>query len=337
VGRRSGLLLPRGQDRFAFMHLSFQEFFAATYLSEHVTGPRWYENRDQETAHGAPALRRYAEDPAWREAMVLLFEVLADRTGWPETLHDVVFGGTPDSEGLLRLLAEVAVDPYSGLPEGVREKAFRRCLRHLVQGDYFSAFNEYGGFSDLCRIVFSAEENFHPIAWKALLAELQAHKVRRVSLLMTGIRNLAPLQGLPIDSLELAVYETDDIKELCRFDNLRSLGLYFSGREPLEMPYLPRNLDELHVTSVFGALSVVADWEHAAAVTHLTFFDPVSSLHGIQAFRSLRDLRFWCDRVPDLDPLVQLSTLRRLVVHGETTAERLASFRAARPDVEIVP
>ena len=32
VARRSGLLLPRGEDLFAFVHLSFQEYFAALYL-----------------------------------------------------------------------------------------------------------------------------------------------------------------------------------------------------------------------------------------------------------------------------------------------------------------
>ncbi|MGH8476769.1 MAG: NACHT domain-containing protein [Methylococcales bacterium] len=33
VARRSGLLLPRGEEQYAFVHLSFQEYFAALYLS----------------------------------------------------------------------------------------------------------------------------------------------------------------------------------------------------------------------------------------------------------------------------------------------------------------
>ena len=32
ICRRSGLLLPRGEDQFAFTHLSFQEFFAAVFF-----------------------------------------------------------------------------------------------------------------------------------------------------------------------------------------------------------------------------------------------------------------------------------------------------------------
>lgn len=46
VARRSGLLLPRGEDRFAFIHLSFQEYFAACFLEEQVTSPMWVSEGD---------------------------------------------------------------------------------------------------------------------------------------------------------------------------------------------------------------------------------------------------------------------------------------------------
>ena len=39
--RRSGLLLPRGEGQFAFMHLSLQEYFAACYLEQHLAAPRF--------------------------------------------------------------------------------------------------------------------------------------------------------------------------------------------------------------------------------------------------------------------------------------------------------
>ena len=41
VGRRSGLFLPRGEGRYAFIHLSFQEYFAAVALERDVTGIDW--------------------------------------------------------------------------------------------------------------------------------------------------------------------------------------------------------------------------------------------------------------------------------------------------------
>ena len=41
VGRRSGLFLPRSDGFYAFVHLSFQEYFAAVALEREVTGPKW--------------------------------------------------------------------------------------------------------------------------------------------------------------------------------------------------------------------------------------------------------------------------------------------------------
>ena len=41
VGRRSGLFLPRGEGRYAFVHLSFQEYFAAVAMEREVTGRNW--------------------------------------------------------------------------------------------------------------------------------------------------------------------------------------------------------------------------------------------------------------------------------------------------------
>ena len=45
VGRRSGLFLPRAEGRYAFIHLSFQEYFAAVALERDVTGIDWARGR----------------------------------------------------------------------------------------------------------------------------------------------------------------------------------------------------------------------------------------------------------------------------------------------------
>ena len=41
VRKRSGLIIERSADRFAFTHLSFQEYFAGVYLQESVTSAEW--------------------------------------------------------------------------------------------------------------------------------------------------------------------------------------------------------------------------------------------------------------------------------------------------------
>jgi formylglycine-generating enzyme required for sulfatase activity len=62
----SGLLLPRGEQRAAFYHLSFQEFLAATRLRALDEDP-------------ATLLPRYAGKAEWRRTLVFLFCAIADR------------------------------------------------------------------------------------------------------------------------------------------------------------------------------------------------------------------------------------------------------------------
>ncbi len=61
----SGLLLPRGQQRAAFYHLSFQEFLAATRLRAVDEDP-------------VQVLNRYAGKAEWRRTLVFLFCAIAD-------------------------------------------------------------------------------------------------------------------------------------------------------------------------------------------------------------------------------------------------------------------
>lgn len=64
LARRSGLLLPRGQDQFAFLHLSFQEYFAAVFLQNQIASPAWLMGGDRVAAGTAKEdLRSYPGQP----------------------------------------------------------------------------------------------------------------------------------------------------------------------------------------------------------------------------------------------------------------------------------
>lgn len=121
---RSGLLVERAGDRFAFAHLSFQDYFAAVHLKERVLSPEWLAG----TAAGGAAradLAAYARLPVWREPLQFLFELLGDEApGWRAALRDAVFGPDlsalagegPGLDSAAVLLARLADDDRAGWP-----------------------------------------------------------------------------------------------------------------------------------------------------------------------------------------------------------------------------
>lgn len=94
VGRRSGLFLPRGEGLYAFVHLSFQEYFAAVALSREVTGFRWARREASRLGFDRDTVARWAGENVWRETFAFLFELLASEQAddWHTDLLDCVFG-----------------------------------------------------------------------------------------------------------------------------------------------------------------------------------------------------------------------------------------------------
>lgn len=92
LSRNAGLLIPRGKDKdgtelYAFLHLAFQEYFAACWLHTRVNDDIWeLQNLDsfspcseemEQSSHPLThdsmiALRDFREDPRWHEVLLLL-------------------------------------------------------------------------------------------------------------------------------------------------------------------------------------------------------------------------------------------------------------------------
>ena len=94
IGRRSGLFLPRGEERYAFVHLSFQEYFAAFALKREVTRLQWAKENKSRLGFGRDTLADWAGQSIWRETFAFLFELLAseEEDDWHADLLDCVFG-----------------------------------------------------------------------------------------------------------------------------------------------------------------------------------------------------------------------------------------------------
>jgi hypothetical protein len=157
IGRRSGLLLPRGEDQFSFLHLTFQEYYAALYLKARITSLSWMKGNtgkgkdDSETS--LIRLREYANSPVWQETFLLLFESLAEEGEWPNDLLRLLFDndffseqpqplkqqflideekpGRPigDQTQMVTLLANISVDPQSGLDAALRPAIWHACWK----------------------------------------------------------------------------------------------------------------------------------------------------------------------------------------------------------------
>ena len=104
--RRSGLLIPRGEDQFAFMHLSFQEYFAAVHIKAQLENPSWFDDDEDledddplDTRINKEALSYWGNQLIWKQTIIALFELFHDKAGWSNRLWKYCF--KKDAEELL--------------------------------------------------------------------------------------------------------------------------------------------------------------------------------------------------------------------------------------------
>jgi internalin A len=324
VERRSGLFLPRGEDRYGFLHLSFLEYFAALHLREAIGSEDWWESH----AHHGPrwpdaetnlrALRRYASQRLWRETFIFLFELLAlqnarlptrrlrllltddpSTSDWPELRAPFPLEEKPQyppeqtTVATVELVAALSVNPHLPFSEADRRGLWRRCWDwELARQTRESIWRE---------LTIPPLLTSRAACLKEVLTELATRSLTKLSLAdCPGLTDLTPLAKLSdLQALHLSgCTSLSDLAPLAQLSDLQALHL--SGCTSLS------DLVPLAQLSDLQAL-------HFDGCTSLSDLVPLAQLSDLQTL-GLNG----CTRLGDLAPLAGLSELRTLQLYGCT-------------------
>jgi Leucine-rich repeat (LRR) protein len=122
VARRSGLLLPRGEGFYAFVHLSFQEYFCSCYLESCVVSPSFFEKNTKKGIVKVADFKTWAESSSWVETLVFLFETLSNErtSSWVTSLAYSIYDQYPKrvsiSDGIANLASRLLSNKHVKLP-----------------------------------------------------------------------------------------------------------------------------------------------------------------------------------------------------------------------------
>jgi hypothetical protein len=308
--RRSGLLLPRGEGKFAFMHLSLQEYFAACFLLPRLAQSRFATGK-QKIRISDRQLRTWAKSEAWCETFVLLFELLAEKSvAETEGFLHYLFGGRlnsgffPQGAPSIDLLAQLATDPFVLISAETRRKLRQQCWRWVL-----ARFPEARIPSKAVQSLLRDSGGSLERAWKeSSISRADLQRITKLS--FNGCSSLSDLSALS-DLKKLNTLDLSYCTGIRNIDSIASLGslryLILQGCSNLQSIEPLRNATGLRTLVLSQALDL-APLSKLPLLTdlHLHY---VTSQIDLAPLVNHRHLRHVC-----LGPLRQPQDIKRILI-----------------------
>lgn len=229
--KRSGLLLPRGENKFAFMHLSLQEYFAACFLEPRLTASR-FATTQKKAEPTDENLRTWANAQTWREAFVLLFELLSEKSILEtEAFLDHLFKGRLDTDKDGRqataagLMAELATDPFVHLTAETRRKCRQDVWRWVfrqIRDRHRLPFDP--ARNNVVRVLTREHQGDLEKTWKS--ASIGKQELARIEDLdLSGcveVTDIAPIRSLRRLN-HLSLRDCSQVRDICPVRDLKGL------------------------------------------------------------------------------------------------------------------
>ncbi len=336
VARRSGLLLPRGEDLFAFVHLSFQEYCAALYLHEHLSDADWVLAQRDGSAYpdgdarvNSQALAEWSMDTLWQETLVFAQECFAHDSKGARRLSDWLFGrgysAFRDSLHALEhprhyehqsraasargeLLSRLLTNPHSGLPAADRKAGIETAVLYLDRGEVRFGWSSGVQTSVLRRLVASSATRTE--FW-ALIRSRDPERLNLKGSWDIDPRELRELTKL--DSLDVNIAGDEGLEHLAQLTKLTRLTLSSRGVTSLKPLARLKNLEFLVLEDL-----QVAETSPLAELRNLVVLglrnSPVRDVAPLRTLRLLEVLDLSGTQVESLEPLTACRAIRTIAI-----------------------
>lgn len=334
IKRRTGFLIDRGQDAeqgheavFAFSHLSFQEYFAAHFISQ-----QWSQLSCN--AKLVDSLTYSCNNQSWFECWQLVFEDYS-QNGNSRQQHtqfiDKLFGpveqlveklGCNDQpcwdkhDHAVDLLSKIILNPAVKLPANYRQQQLTNLwLFNLNLAQFDGSASMYTLWPELCRD-YNKEDS---LSRRAIAAAFELCEQENASNLdLSGVKStdLRPLTlWSDLITLNLSNTQIDDLWPLKNFKQLEML--VFDSTPVFDLTPLAK-LSKLKLLSLSN--TKVSDLTPLALLSKLNRLfignTQVSDLTLLAGLLQLEELSFNNTKVSDLTPLTGLTLLRYLNFNG---------------------